>query len=201
MPFAENIPAFYCYVREKFLYNGDTAKKGKIPCMVFAVDSVQGQAIGFDIMTDCGAQFARMPIHSLCHKEDAPERALNELELWNNLSYSVEAREYQALRNMRCTVLKTALAGTYLFTLSWQGSTWADNPGDGGFKRAHIIKLDEGNYAAQPNNRIVWEDPAFITKPFPEKPQFKTNTQVWDCETKWKTADNDFYYYDIESPI
>jgi len=38
-------------------------------------------------------------------------------------------------------------------------------------KCAHVIALDNGNFAAWPNNRIQWFDPAFIT-PFHEKPDF-----------------------------
>jgi hypothetical protein len=31
-------------------------------------------------------------------------------------------------------------------------------------KCAHIIALDDGNYAAQPNNRCIWDIPSFTVK-------------------------------------
>ena len=186
------------------MYDGESQQGEFIPCQVIAVDSVYGQAIGFDVLTDFGGLFSRLPISALCWKQCAPVRDVHELELWNNFSYDVEAHEYQALSGLRCSVIlkdKKWYDGEYMFTLSWLGSQHADTPGDGGFKRAHIIKLEEGNYAAQPNNRVRWYEPSFITKPWPPAPDFLTNTHKWNCETrgKWATSDDDLYYYDVET--
>jgi hypothetical protein len=70
------------------------------------------------------------------------------------------------------------------------------------FKTAHILKLDNGNFAAQPNNRICWFEPAFIVKPYIDcetKPDYKVNEHLWKCEgqSKWYTEDSDKYFYDI----
>ena len=46
--------------------------------------------------------------------------------------------------------------GQYMFTLDWYGHEDAEEAGDGGHKCAHVIALDDGNFAAQPNNRIQW---------------------------------------------
>lgn len=206
MSFMCSIPHFYAYVRSEFLYDLQSHFGELIPVLVFGVDSVEGHAIGFDIMTDFGGQFARMPIHSLVHKLDAPTLDLPTLELWNNFSYSVEAHEYAALRQLRCEVRFRGSTppewrtGSYMFTLSWFGSPYAEQPGEGGFKRAHIIKLDNGCFAAQPNNRIRWYEPSFITKPFPDKPDFRTNSRVWNAEAEgtWRTENSDRYFYDTE---
>lgn len=205
MSFMCDVPPFYCYVRNRYLYDLESGHDDVTRCLVFAVDSVEGHAIGFDIMTDWGGQFARLPISALCHIETATEQPLYELELWNNFSYSVEALEYGALRNLTVEVRVGRIwsPGTYMFTLSWFGSQYAEQPGDGGFKRAHIIQLANGNYAAQPNNRIKWYEPSFITKPFPEHPDVKTNSHVWNAERRpapWATEDTDRWQYDDESP-
>lgn len=202
MPFMADIPPFYCLLRAEYAYNLQSHHGEFIPCLVFAVDSVDGHAIGFDVMTDFGAQFARLPISALCWKEEAPHLPLDWLELWNNLSYEVEAHEYGALRQLRCDVwLKngTWCPGTYMFTLSWMGSRPAEDAGDGGFKRAHIIRLDNGCFAAQPNNRIRWYEPSFITRPFPANPDFLTNEHIWNCEQgdKWVTEDSERFYYEV----
>jgi hypothetical protein len=55
-----------------------------------------------------------------------------------------------------------------------------------------MIALDNGNFAAQPNNRIQWFDPAFIT-PFNEKPDYVTNTRVWKVERETETTQAYFY--------
>lgn len=202
MPFMTDIPSFYCFVRKEFLYNLESGHGEVLPVQVFGVDSVEGQAIGFDVITECGAMFARLPIHALCWLAEAPLQPLSMLELWNNFSYDVEAHEYRTLKHWRCAVfLKDQLwyGGEYLFTLSWKGSKWAEDPGQGGFKRAHLVKLDNGNFAAQPNNRMKWFEPSFITKPFPTRPDYLVNEQIWNCEhgDKWATEDSPRMFYGI----
>jgi len=201
MGFMCSIPHFYCLVRDAYLYDLQKGWDSFTPCLVFGVDSVEGQAIGFDILTDWGGQFARLPITALIWKQDAPEMQLESLELWNNFSYSVEAHEYQALKQLRTSFFSSNgrwYPGEYMFTLSWFGSPYAEQPGEGGFKRAHILKLDNGCFAAQPNNRIRWYEPSFITKPFPGKPDFLTNSRVWNCENgpdRLPTEDSDRFFY------
>ena len=46
--------------------------------------------------------------------------------------------------------------------------------------------------AAQPNNRIQWLCPAFVT-PFREKPDYLTNTRVWKVERETETSQGYFY--------
>ena len=43
-----------------------------------------------------------------------------------------------------------------MFTLDWCESEDAEEAGDSAHKCAHLIALDNGNFAAQPNNRIQW---------------------------------------------
>jgi hypothetical protein len=74
-----------------------------------------------------------------------------------------------------------------MFTLDWYGHEDSEEAGDGGPKCAPVIALDNGNFAAQPNNRIQWFDPAFIT-PFGEKPDCVTNTRVWRVERETETT-------------
>jgi hypothetical protein len=201
MGFHSDIPHFYCYIRAEYLYNLGSHHGEFIPVLVFGVDSVAGQAVGFDVLTNFGGMFARMPISALVHKVDAPQLPLDYLELWNNFSYSVEAHEYLVLRHLSCEVRlrdRVWYSGKYMFTLSWYGSNYAEYPGEGGFKRGHIIELENGCYAIQPNNRIKWHEPSFITKKFPEKPDFITNTHIWNCEGNWVTSDDDNYFYNIE---
>ena len=60
----------------------------------------------------------------------------------------------------------------------------------------HVIALKNGNYAIQPNNRILWHVGNFTTKN--EWPDYKTQTSEWNVETKdWSTDDTDRMFYDI----
>lgn len=205
MGFHADIPHFYCKMRSEYAYDMQLHYGEFFNVWVFAVDSVEGRAVGFDVLTDFGVMFARVPVTALVHREDAPVMPLDYLELWNCFSYQVEAHEYGALKHARCGVLiknKRWEFGEYMFTLSWWGSKFAEDPGEGGFKRGHVVKLDNGNYAIQPNNRMRWFEPSFITKPFPKNPDFKTNSKIWTCEQgdKWTTSDDDRYFYELNSP-
>ena len=61
------------------------------------------------------------------------------------------------------------------------------------------MALENGNYAAQPNNRLIWSIPSFTVKD--EVPtDWKVQTSTWNVEdsSKWKTEDSDSYFYKIE---
>ena len=94
--------------------------------------------------------------------------------------------------------------GTYLFTVDWAhpesnivDTDHSEIPHE--HKCAHILALENGNYAAQPNNRLIWSIPSFTVKdevPF----DWKVQTTIWSVEdsNKWKTEDSDKYFYNIE---
>jgi hypothetical protein len=58
------------------------------------------------------------------------------------------------------------------------------------------LALDNGNYAAQPNNRILWSIPSFTTST--HLPDYKVQTTEWNVENKGiVTDDTDNFFYDI----
>jgi hypothetical protein len=64
-------------------------------------------------------------------------------------------------------------------------------------KCAHILALDNGNYAAQPNNRILWSIPSFTTSK--HWPDYKVQTTEWNVENKnWQLEDTDDMFYQVE---
>ena len=65
-------------------------------------------------------------------------------------------------------------------------------------KCAHIIALDDGNFAAQPNNRCIWDIPSFTVKD--NIPDWKVQTNAWNVEdsSQWRTEDTDKFFYEIE---
>ena len=58
--------------------------------------------------------------------------------------------------------------------------------------------LDDGNFAAQPNNRCIWDIPSFTVKD--ETPDWKVQTNEWNVEDSraWRTEDTDKFFYEIE---
>src|SRR5690606_1913691 len=181
-----DVPRFECLVRREYLYNLE-AHHGEVePVVVFGLASRPGYALGFHVMTSSGALIWRLPISALVTKEDAPNLPLDYLQLWDAMSADVSVHEFAWLSGARVQVLlkdRKWYPGRYRFTVDWTGSPEADNPGDIGHKCAHLIELDCGCFALQPNNRILWSSPSFVSRPFAERPDYKTNTHVWRCET------------------
>lgn len=193
-----DVPRFYCLLRKEFLYD-NTAHHGEfIKVCVFGAASIHHRALGFHILTEHGAVIWRLPIHALCHREDAPVRPLDWLQFWDCFSSEVTCTAFDRLADLRVRVRLrdgSSVGGQYMFTLDWFGSADATEAGDGGHKCAHVIALDDGNFAAQPNNRLQWFCPAFIT-PWKEKPDYLTNTGVWKVERETETS-NGFFYDDV----
>jgi hypothetical protein len=192
-----DLPRFYCLLRKEYLYDC-RAHFGEFErCCVFGLSSLEGRALGFHAMLENGAVIWRLPLSAFCHREDAPPTRLDVLELWDCFSHQVSVHEFGFLSEQRCEVWlkdRSLRPGLYMFTVDWYGSADATDAGDGGHKCAHLIRLDDGNFAAQPNNRIRWFDPAFVT-PFTEKPDYLTNTRIWKVESysEWETGEGMFY--------
>jgi len=94
--------------------------------------------------------------------------------------------------------------GSYYATINWGSNdmntdlSLAEDPME--HKSHHIILLDNGQIALQPNNRIKWSEPSFVTKPFPEKPDYLVNKDYYNCEgfDKWATEDSQYMFYDTD---
>jgi hypothetical protein len=190
-----DIPQFYCYLRKEFLYDLEAHHGELIQVCVFGVASLAGRALGFHVLTENGAVIWRLPIHAFCHKVDAPAMPINQLQLWDCFSYQVASTKFDRLADLRVRAqLRDGEweGGQYLFTLDWYGSEDSEQMGEGGHKCSHVIALDNGNFCAQPNNRLQWFDPAFVT-PFETKPDYLTGTKAWKVEREQVTTSEYFY--------
>lgn len=123
----------------------------------------------------------------------------------NCFSYNVTVTDFNWLHEMRVKVVlrdRQVFDGTYMFTVDWYGNNDSEEPGDDGHKNAHVIRLDCGCIAAQPNHRIIWYEPSMIVNPYQieqgERPDFLINTYKWKCEidSRWATEDSYRMFYD-----
>jgi hypothetical protein len=85
-------------------------------------------------------------------------------------------------------------------TFDWENNAYSLAPGD--YKNAHLLQLDNGCFALQPNNRIYWRDSNFITQPLDTLgviPNYKVDKDIFVCERsdRWTSEHSDSYYYDI----
>lgn len=202
-----NITPFEAYVRAEFLRNLEDSHGTVFPCMVFAVCSIPSRAPMFHFMMEDGAVWWRMPVHAFCWKEDAEPMELDELVLWDSFSYYVSVTTFNAIKYNKVRYIsrrKKEYEGEYLFTLDWAMESpeypdtgFSEEPGQ--HKCGHFIKLDNGNYAIQPNNRVRFHDPSFATKPNTTLIERKLNTHIFSVEQNWRwvSSDDDRYEYEV----
>ena len=206
-----NIPATYAQVRREYLYDLSGHVGEAENCVIFGMASITGRALLFHAVMENGAVFYRLPISAFIQPgfdvKKVPRPRLDELELWNCFSYYPAITTYDILASQSGKYYgkdKKWHRGAYLFTVDWAhpesnivDTDHSEIPHE--HKCAHILALDDGNYAAQPNNRLIWNIPSFTVKdevPF----DWKVQTSEWNVENsgKWKTEDSDRFFYDIE---
>lgn len=195
-------------VRKEFLYDGEKGHGEYEPAYAFAATSIKNWAMTFTVMTHRGAQFTRLPLHALVWKEDAPDVPLDWLQLWDCFDYEFTYVQYSLLKEMRCRVFMKDGGlehGEYIGTFDWYHGD-NDNPDTSfsqvpeGHKTGHLVRLDNGLFAIQPNNRIYWSNADFVINPYrdDERPDFLINTRKWSVESmgpRWVTEDSDAYFY------
>ena len=204
-----DIPPIYCKVRKEYLYDFKKHQGESDECVIFGLTSMAGAATLFNIMLPNGAVFYRLPISAFFQKEferkDVPDMRVDQLELWNCFSYYPSVHCFDWLAGIDGKFLgkdKKFYPGQYLFTIDWAhpetnilNTEHSEIPQE--HKCAHILALKNGNYAAQPNNRIIWHVNSYTTDN--DWPDYSVQTTYWDCEgSDWVTEDSDKMFYDIE---
>jgi hypothetical protein len=205
-----NIPATYAQVRREYLYDLKEHHGEVEDCIIFGMASISGRALLFHAVMENGAIFYRLPISAFIQRgfdvKEVLRMRLDELELWNCFSYYPSIVTYDILLGQSGKYIgkdKKWYYGTYLFTVDFAhpesnivDTDHSEIPHE--HKCAHILALENGNYAAQPNNRLIWSIPSFTVKD--EVPDYKVQTSDWTVEntTQWRTEDTDKFFYGIE---
>lgn len=158
----------YGYV-EAGILRGDTIPTRKLDrAVIFGVTSIPSRAIHFSILTEAGAQWARIPMQKLRHEiptEGAPIHDLTELQSWDSHGWQFSVTQYEYLREMHAafqTREGKMLPASYWFTLDHTENGYSLYPPE--HKCYHLLLLEDGSgqIAAQPNNRIIWRDDSFV---------------------------------------
>ena len=66
-------------------------------------------------------------------------------------------------------------------------------------KSFNILKLENGHFAAQPNNRVLFFDKS-LTPSQLKFPDFKVSTEEFSVESeqKWTAGDSDEFFYELK---
>jgi hypothetical protein len=194
-----NIPPIEALVRLEFMNQHDPDMVGHfIDCQIFAVASIPGQTPLFHFTCPDGGIWWRMPMHAFCWKE-CPARPLTDLVLWDSFSYRMTCFTADLLKNKRMSMVgrdRRIEHGQYMFTLDWFGDGFSEVPGQ--HKSGHVLRLDDGNFAIQPNNRLRLFDPNFTYDSTPIPRKIANTLYTSEGVGKWHVENTDEYEYGVE---
>jgi len=203
------LPPIPVYVRNEYLYDLEKGHGKFTPGVWISVKSTQYKALYFEtLLTEYGALYDKLPLSAFTWKTDIDMDSyldLDTLQLWDCFDYHLTVVEKPLLS--RCEFFgkdKQMHAGEYLFTIdnAHPDTSVLDinfSEHDPEHKSFNIIKLDNGQFAAQPNNRVVWRDSS-LTPSKLKQPDFKVCTQNYAVETepKWSVGHTDEWQYKTE---
>lgn len=201
-----SLPPLKCFVRREFLYNFTKGHDEFEPAIWVSLKALRGQVFRIEsLLPNYGALYDKLPIHAyVWHTESPAMLPIDTLQLWDCMGYRFTVIEKIGLRNLGVKFLakdKTWQFGTYLFTVDF----CADGQDlDTGFteqaeehKSFNWIRLENGQFACQPNNRCLWYDQSLIPAEV-KFPDFQAAKNLWtvDGTRKWSAGDD--WFYNIE---
>jgi hypothetical protein len=195
------------FVRNEYMYQFKKGHGEFTEGVIISVRCMPGQAALFQVLLDNGVMRDKLPSHALLTEAELPEPDLpfHYLQIWNCFSYRFTLTQLSYVYDTNVDVYmkdRQWYKGNYFATINWGSNdintdiTLAEDPLE--HKSHHIILLDNGQIALQPNNRVRWYEPSFVTKEFPSKPDYLVNNAWFNCEgyDKWHTEDSDAMFYD-----
>ena len=201
-----NVPPVEVLVKKEYLYDLQRGHGEYEPGIWITAKSIQGRALYFETyLYETGALYDKLPISAFVWKETKEEMALEDLELWDCFSYHISVIQKVSIGSGKCKYKApngNFYYGEYLFTIDWGhpesnilDTEHSEIPDQ--HKCGHVLALDNGNYAIQPNNRILWNISNFTFKS--DIPDYNVQTTEWNVENKnWITEDTDKMFYKIE---
>jgi hypothetical protein len=201
-----NLPPVEVYVKKEYLYDHQKGHGELTPGMWISIKSVEGKAFYFEtLLTEYGALYDKLPISAFVWKTDYDENnqlPLDHLQIWDCFDYDITVIQKPLLSS--CEFFgkdKKMHSGDYLFTIdnahrdrNYLNQNLSEH--DPEHKTFNVIKLHNGQFAAQPNNRVIWTDQSLI--PAERKfPDFKVCTQNYTVENtpKWSVGHTDEWQY------
>lgn len=197
------LPPQNVLVRKEYLYDLERGHGEYTPGIWISVKSTQYKALYFEtLLTEYGALYDKLPLSAFVWRTDHGDLPLDVLQLWDCFDYDLTVVEKPILS--RCEFFgkdKNMHPGEYMFTIDNAHSDKSIidinfSEHDPEHKSFNIIQLDNGQFAAQPNNRVVWKDSS-LTPDKLLKPDFKVCTQNYRVETeaKWSVGHTDEWQY------
>ena len=201
-----NLPHIEVYVKKEFLYDHQKGHGEVVEGVWVTVKSIQGRALYFETyLPDYGAVYDKFPFSSFVWKKDYEgDLPLEELELCDWFIYDITVIEKRLLKGQRARYFAPSRKwydGIYLFTIdscnpdsNILNTTFSELPTQ--HKSFNILKLNNGYFAAQPNNRMLILDKSYTPKTL-KFPDFKVSSIEYSVEDKVKQTfgdETEFFY-------
>ena len=198
-------------VRPEFLYDFDGNDRDLVEGIWVSVKSIRGEALRFETyLPQYGALYDKLPVSAFMHDTDEEFDAnsmleLDELQIWDALSYHVTVVEKPLLKGLRAEFFgkdKRLHQGEFMFTLDCANPdpripdfTFSETVDE--HKSYNVLRLNNGQFALQPNNRCRFYDPAFNPQEM-RFPDFKVATKKYRVEqhAKWRLGDTNNFTYE-----
>ena len=164
MNFVANVPYIKCYVKKEYLYDLEKGHGEFEECVLIAVKSMQGRALMFEAYIPAyGACFDKFPLSAFVWRNDITDEdqlPLGQLCLWDAFSYDIQVWSKRLLKDCDVDIYvpgRGKLPGQYMFTIDNAHSDRSIldinfSEDDPEHKSFNIIKLDNGQFAAQPKS-------------------------------------------------
>ena len=209
MNFVANLPYTKVFIKKEYLHDLEKGHGEFVEAVLISVKSIQGRALYFEAyLPDYGACFDKFPLCAFTWKTDIKgeeQLKLGELCLWDSFSYDIQVWSKRLLRNCDVQIMLKGgkrMKGEYLFTIDACHSdsniintTVAEVPSE--HKQHNFGKLDNGQFFAQPNNRMLWFEQSLTPKEL-KKPDFQVSSRYFfsEQEEKWAFGDSNDYFYE-----
>ena len=195
------------FVRDEYMYQHKKGQGNFTEGIVISVRCMPGQVALFQVLLNNGVLRDKLPSHALLTSPNTPTPDLpfHYLQIWNCFSYNFTLLQLNFIKDAPVEIYmknRQWYSGKYFATINWGSNdintdiSLAEDPME--HKSHHIILMNNGQVALQPNNRIKWSEPSFVTKPFPTKPDYLVCNEFYNSEDteKWHTEDSDRIFYD-----
>lgn len=171
-----NVPYILAYVRDAYLFNFEGVSTGITECYIFGVKCLLNKPLSFHCQLENGAVFWGLPISAFVTKKEyerwdqgrEEEFVINEALWWNCQSNDCDVTTFHYLEGSKGELRSRTgkiRKGTYLFTVD----DFSDNrkiqigySQDPDSKCFHVFAMEDGWFAAYPNDKIRWINPNFV---------------------------------------
>jgi hypothetical protein len=133
-------------------------------------------------MLECGAIVRDLPLHGLAHGDNPAPWTVRQAQTWDCYGWQFSLHEYTFLHGLEAWAKcgGEIERGDYLFTALPIGDGYTAEPGQS--KEFMFLKMNNGRFAAQPTNHVLFEEKSFTeASGWPQ--DIQRQEDVWACET------------------